>query len=227
MNKIRSKKLKSMYIEKYNINDVFTNDMESFMELLCFKKNEYLCRQNEKINYLFFAVEGRLKVFKTHKNGKNILLSFNHPLMILGDLELINSELADANIQAIEDAYCIALPVDKVREILINDLKYLRYACNSISKKLKETSQNSSINLVYPLENRLASYILVMKEEVDGSLRFNGNLTEIAELLGTSYRHLLRTLEAFIKKGAIRKKEKYYEILDEELLIKMSADLYK
>jgi CRP-like cAMP-binding protein len=216
-----------MYIKKYKINDVFTNHMENYMDLLCFEKNEFLCRQNEKINYLFFVVEGKLKVFRTLKNGKNVLLSFNYPLMILGDLELINSENADANIQVIEDAYCIVLPVDKVHDKLLNDVKYLRYACNSIGKKLKDTSINSSINLLYPLENRLASYILATKEKVDGSYRFDENLTEIAELLGTSYRHLLRTLEAFVKKGALRKIKKYYEILDEKLLIKLAADLYK
>lgn len=226
MKKINNKKIKEMYIEKYKINDVFTNNMEKYMELLCFEKNEFLCRQNEKVNYLYFVVEGKLKVFRTLKNGKNILLSFNYPLRILGDLELMNSEGADANIQVIEDAYCIALSTDKVQDILLNDIRYLRYACNSISNKLKDTSQNGAINLLYPLENRLASYILAMKNQVDGKFVFEENLTEIAELLGTSYRHLLRTLEAFNKKGALKKINRSYEIIDENLLIKLADDLY-
>ncbi|MDS0524621.1 cyclic nucleotide-binding domain-containing protein [Clostridium sp. SHJSY1] len=227
MKKIENNKIKEMYIKKYKLNEVFTNDMRGFMELLCFDRNEFLSKQNEKVDYLYFIVKGKLKVFKTLKNGKNILLSFNYPLMMLGDLELMNSEGADANIQVIEDAYCIALHVDKVQEILLNDIKYLRYACNSISKKLKDTSKNSAINLLYPLENRLASYMLAMKSHVNGKLVFEENLTEIAELLGTSYRHLLRTLEAFIKKGALEKTNRSYEIIDENLLIILADDLYK
>ncbi len=81
--------------------------------------------------------------------------------------------------------------------------------------------KNSSINLLYPLENRLASYILATGERIDNNeeiIKFNENLTEIAELLGTSYRHLLRTLNNLSCKGAIRKKINYFQVLDEKIL---------
>lgn len=82
--------------------------------------------------------------------------------------------------------------------------------------------KNSSINLLYPLENRLASYILATGERVNNNeeriIKFNENLTEIGELLGTSYRHLLRTLNNLSCKGAIRKKSNYFQVLDEKIL---------
>lgn len=231
MNKVNDYKLKLQYINKYNLNEIFTEDMTEYMELMVFEKNEYICKENEKIEYLYFFVKGKAKVYVSLKNGKSLLICFYYPLMVLGDLELVNFEEATTNIQVIEESFCIVLPFNKVREILLEDVKFLRYACESIADKLRRSSNNNSINLLYPLENRLASYILVTEEQDNNSeqkiLKFDGNLTEIAELLGTSYRHLLRTLNTLIQKGAIKKVKSYYEIINENILKLLSADLYK
>lgn len=231
MNKVNDYNLKMQYINKYNLNEIFTEDMTEYMELMVFEKNEYICKENEKIEYLYFFVKGRAKVYVSLKNGKSLLICFYYPLMVLGDLELVNFEEATTNIQVIEESYCIVLSFNKVRDKLLEDAKFLRYACESIADKLRRSSNNNSINLLYPLENRLASYILVTEEQDNNSeekiLKFDGNLTEIAELLGTSYRHLLRTLNTLIQKGAIKKVKSYYEIIDENILKQLSADLYK
>ena len=59
------------------------------------------------------------------------------------------------------------------------------------------------------------------------ALLFNENLTEIAELLGTSYRHLLRTLNNLRDKGAIIKSNSGYIIENKNILSMLAADLYK
>ena len=55
--------------------------------------------------------------------------------------------------------------------------------CESLSEKLEKLSKNSSINLLYPLENRLSSYILATGERVNVNgvdvLIFDENLTEM------------------------------------------------
>lgn len=200
MEKIYNAQLKELYINKYKLNDIFTDDMSGYMELVSFKKGEYICNENEKMEYLFFLVKGKGKVYVILKNGKSLLLSFCYPLNI-------------------------------VREKLLKDAKFLRYVCDSLGRKLQSSSNNNSINLLYPLENRLASYILAAKEEIivdnKKAYIFNEKLTELAELLGTSYRHLLRTINALINKGVISKENGYYKILDKKLLKTLSVGVYK
>ena len=231
MIKINDFKEMDNYILKYNIDEIFTSSMKSIMELLLFKRNEYICREGEEINYLFFFVEGKAKVYTTLSNGKSLLLSFFKEFKILGDLEIINAKPASSNVQVIEDTYCIGISLENVREYLLNDAKFLRFICNSLGEKLYRCSKNSSINLLYPLENRLASYMIATCERVDSSgltiVKFNENLTEISELLGTSYRHLLRTLNSLSLKGTIKKKNNYFEVIDEENLKRLAADLYE
>ncbi|MFH4289055.1 helix-turn-helix domain-containing protein, partial [Acinetobacter baumannii] len=87
--------------------------------------------------------------------------------------------------------------------------------------KLNRLSKNSTINLLYPLENRLASYMLAAGERAvqhGNRIVFSGNLTETAELLGTSYRHLLRTLNVFCDKEIIKKNDGCFEVVNVEVL---------
>jgi len=231
MIKINNGKEIDKYISKYEMNEIFTKDMRPFMELLFYKKNEHIVNESEEINYLIFLVDGKAKVYVTLSNGKSLLLCFYYAFMVLGDLEMIDSMHAASNVQAIEDTYCIGISFENVRTYLLNDVKFLRFICSSLGNKLYRCSKNSSINLLYSLENRLASYIITTGERKDNTSQarivFDENLSEIAELLGSSYRHLLRTLNALCTKGVIRKINNYYEVIDEVILKKLSADLYQ
>lgn len=227
MKRIYDEKPKEKYISRYKINEIFSCNMNKYMQLILFNKNEFIYRENEKLDYIYFFVQGKLKVYRTLENGKILLLSFYYPLMVLGDLELVNYERADANIQVVEDSYCIGMAFEDVREVLLKDPLFLRYVCDSLGRKLKQTSKNSSINILYPLENRLASYIADMVIEDEDHIKFYGNLTETAELLGASYRHLLRTLKTLCNKNILEKKKDYYEVINVEKLKEIASDMYK
>lgn len=230
MIKINDTNIVNKYIMKYKIKELFSEDISHLMELILFKKGEYICRENEAINYIFFFIEGKAKVYITLSNGKSLLLYFYQDFKVLGDLEFINYKAATSNVQVIEDTYCIGINLEKARENLLNDSKFLRYICSSLGEKLSRCSKNSSINLLFPLENRLASYILAAGEKTEDNgitIKLNENLTEISELLGTSYRHLLRTLNNLQTKKLIIKKDGYFEVINDKVLRDLAADLYK
>jgi len=97
-----------------------------------------------------------------------------------------------------------------------------------LAEKLAAVSMNSSINLLYPLENRLASYInesLIYGDDL--YIDFDENLNNIAELLGSSYRHLLRTFNTLCKKGVLTKDDGKYKIINKALLKDLAGDLYQ
>ena len=222
-------KIKS-YTKTYSMDELFSGNMENYMELFFFKKNEYLVKHSDKIRYLFFLVDGKAKVFTTLSNGKSLLLCFYQQFMVLGDVEILDSSEAGNNVQAIEDTYCIGIAIEHVRKYLMEDAKFLRFLCRSLGAKLNRCSKNSSINLLYSLETRLATYIYTTGEREKGSGReriiFEENLTEIAELLGTSYRHLLRTLHSLCEKGILKKEGSQFEVVEEKILSSLSGDVY-
>lgn len=218
------------YINKNKLNNIFLENMKEYMTLYMFNKNEYICKEGEVLENIFFLVEGKAKVYKMLENGRSILLSFYNPIKIIGDVEFVRSTVADCNVQAIKDTYCIGIKFDIVRSKLINDCKFLLNMCTYLGEKISVSSNNSSINLLYPLENRLASYMIAYINIEDCNNKkfiFKESYHEIAELLGTSYRHLNRTLNKLCNEGILKKDGREYIVEDFNKLSYLAGDLYK
>ena len=230
MKKIEDPFVIENYYNELNMQEIFINDVTKHMKLLKFDKYEYLSREEEDLEYLLFFIQGKAKVFKTLPNGRNLLLAFYNSIRVIGDIEIVKNQSATSTIQALSTCYCLAIPMKKARLELTNDRKFLKFTCESLAEKLAAVSMNSSINLLYPLENRLASYInefLTNDEDSNIYIDFDENLVNIAELLGSSYRHLLRTLNTLSKKGVLEKEDGKYKVINKVLLEELAGDLYQ
>ncbi|WP_411168696.1 cyclic nucleotide-binding domain-containing protein [Clostridium sp. MB05] len=228
MNKVKDLSLLDKYICTHNIGNLFNDYIKENSEILLFDKRELIFKEGEEITHLMFFVEGKAKVYMTLKSGKLLLLDFYKELDTLGDLELITNDISSCNVEALDPCVCIGIPIRFLRNNYNKDINLLNFLCNSLGKKLKKSSKNSTINLLYPLENRVASYIIsigINKESK--AFRFDETLTIISELLGTSYRHLSRTLNKLCDKKIICKKEDFYIILNYDKLEALSADVYR
>lgn len=231
MKKINNPELLTFYINKYNITQYFSTDMSEYLHLYYWKKGEHICYEEDDVDYLYFFVKGKAKIYITLKNGKSLLLCFYENFKVIGDLEIMNNKPSTASVELIEDSYCIGIKKEIVQQKLLNDVLFLQFITTSLSIELERSSKNSSINLLYPVENRLASYILATSEKSSINHQeewiFQENLTHLAELLGTSYRHLHRSLERLIQDGVIIRTQHYFFITDMLKLKKLAADLYK
>lgn len=230
MVKIENNKEIEEYIRVYKMENLFKDSMKDYMNLYMFSKNEYICREEEQLENMYFLVKGKAKVSKHLENGKSLLISFYTPLTIIGDVEFIRNNPTDCSVQAIEDTYCIGISFGIVRKVLTKDCKFLLNICEYLSNKLTSNSNNSSINLLYPLENRLASYIVAFIE-IDNlnnnKFTFKESYSEISELLGASYRHLNRTINKFCLQEILQKCSDGYIIKDFEKLLCLAGELYK
>ncbi|CEH33638.1 cyclic nucleotide-binding domain-containing protein [Romboutsia lituseburensis] len=220
------------YYNELNIKEIFSENMKNDMKVFKFERNEYLCTEDEDISYFAVLITGKAKVFKTLPNGRSLLLSFYKPTQLIGDLELVKNQVTTGTIQALSDCYCLAIPMNKARNELTKDMKFLKFISESLAQKLSVITMNSSVNLLYPLENRLASYInetssVFNKKSSKYYIDFGDNLVNLAELLGSSYRHLLRTFNGLCKKGVLEKDKYGYSIIDKELLKELAGDLYQ
>lgn len=228
MHKSKDIALIEKYIKLHNLGNLFSSSIKENLELLYFNKRDLIFKEGTEISYLMFFVEGKAKVYMTLENGKLILISFYKELDTLGDLEFITNDVASCNVEAIEPCMCLGIPINILKNRYNEDTKLLQFLCASVAQKLKRSSKNSSINLLYPLESRLASYIISIGVQEDNPIfRFDETLTVLSELLGASYRHLHRTLNTLEEKKILEKKDNHYLVLDYKKLKSISADIYK
>jgi len=190
-----------------------------------FSDGEFLCREGEEVRDIHFLAEGRCKVSRVLGNGRESLICFYQDSAILGELELICGIPAFINTaQALGPVWSLTLPIGEARALLEEDSRFLRFLCAHLARKLMNNNLSMSINLNYPVDQRLASYIF---RSCQGQERiFRTNHTHLAEYLGCSHRQLLRVLQRFRRSGLLEKEETGYRILDMDRLESLAGDLY-
>lgn len=101
MIKLNDKSKLSYYIKKFQINEIFTENIEHHMELHYFKKGSHVCIKENTLDYFYFFVKCRAKVYISTPNGKSLLIRFYSPVQVIWDVEVTCDENADCNIQVI------------------------------------------------------------------------------------------------------------------------------
>ena len=218
------------FLSRHNFSQFLPPAAVQALRLYYFSAGEYLCREGDPTSFLLFLAEGRCKVTRSLPNGKESLICFYQDFAILGELELIcapSSATAPPplinTVQAIGPVCCLALSIDTA-QALLEDPLFLRYLCPRLAQKLMQSNQNLAINLHYPVDQRLASYIF--RSCPSPETLFLENHTHLAEYLGCSHRQLLRVLRRFREEGLLQKEKSAYRILDMARLEKLAGDIY-
>jgi CRP-like cAMP-binding protein len=225
MRKIFDSELLNRYIKKHNIERIFDDEILKYAQLHFYEKEEYILESGEALEYYYLLVDGKIKIYYPFENGKSMPLKFYKDFNTIGDLELLKGIPILCNIDAVEDTYLIAMPSSILREKYSNNIKLLHHLVDSLSEKLYGTINNSSYNFVYPLINRLSSYLVEHLTDEDYII-LNSSYLEIAQFLGTTYKHLNRTLKEMESKSIIKCDNKKIYILELEQLRELSKNAY-
>ncbi|WKL04319.1 helix-turn-helix domain-containing protein [Paenibacillus amylolyticus] len=84
--------------------------------------------------------------------------------------------------------------------------------------------------MLYPVESRFASYLLsTMGQDESSSEEIQtSKLTELADMLGTSYRHLNRVVQDLCNRNIIHKVQRKLVICDlEQLRVIVGGNIYE
>ena len=178
------------------------------VEVRDYRRGEYLCQQGCPLEHLLFVVEGKVKVCSVSPADKTLLFCYNGPGTIVGEVELMTGGCASTTLRATGPVRCLAIPLCKYREKLRGNIVFMNCIALMMARIVTRNSINDSFNILAPLDTRLRAYIARSSENG----LFTAKLTETAEYLGVSYRHLLRTMNELCSKGALQKETGGYRI---------------
>ncbi|MDQ0196345.1 Crp/Fnr family transcriptional regulator [Paenibacillus wynnii] len=218
--------------EKNGLDQIFSAEVIQEMELRRYGDGEAICSVGDVLEGLFILVQGKLKIHTLLPNGKSMLVRFAKPTSIIGDVELLRQYPVKNQVESVGDSLLFVAGKKLMFKELENNTTLLRFLVGELSHKLYTLGQTSALNLLYPVENRFASYLLSLFSD-QGTVKYveeirTSTLMETAELLGTSYRHLNRIVKRFIEEGIIERKRGRLIVLHEGKLAELaSGNLYE
>lgn len=226
MKKITDPEVMNRYIKSYQLDEVIEMDDLMKGHLVQYQKGDTILHCGNELHYFYFFLKGKIKVLNILENGKSLLLRFYTELDTLGDIELLYPGPIDCNVEAVTESFVLAVPMNLIREHYLDNPVFLKFIAESLGDKLKSISRNSAYNLYYPLINRLSSYIYEHVNDQNKVL-FYSSYQDISEFLGTTYRHLNRTLNELADMKIIKVDGKEITILDLDELKALAKNLYR
>ncbi|MEH6945187.1 Crp/Fnr family transcriptional regulator [Bacillus sp. JJ722] len=211
-------------LKKFNIDGIFKNINQDFFQLTLFKKGELICDKGFELDRLFIVVEGKVKIYTTTPDGKKLIIRFKNPIAIIGDIELIQNIEAQNAVEACTEVRAISLSFDVIKQELLNDFAFMNFLLENATHNLFMSTNFTSLNLLYPAEVRVASYLLSITTDgtgkpINDEIDFT-SISDLADYVGSSYRHIIRILQKFTKENIIERR-------NGRIIVKDSVELRK
>ncbi len=200
--------------EPFTLQNYFSMDIQPYTAIVRFDSSEAIFHEGEHPSKLYFLLDGRVKLYLTHANGKISIIDFLSAPCFIGEMELLDMKKETNGVTAITPCTCYAIDLFQCRNAILQDVKFLQHLCHFLSTKAIHNTAHYSRNLAYPLNVRLAEFILMTSYHG----MYREKHSEVAEFLGVSYRNLLYVLAEFVKSGILEHTKQGYQIRDYDAL---------
>ncbi|GGO01655.1 Crp/Fnr family transcriptional regulator [Saccharibacillus kuerlensis] len=232
MREIKEHDLLEAYLSQHGLETIFHEPLRPHLSLYAFDPGEELCTQGAQADMLYVLVKGKIKIYTTSPEGRTLVISFKNPPEVVGDIEYLRDLNIINTVEAVSPVTVIGISGKMLKRWGEDHAPLLRFMLDIITKKFYIKSDFLSFNLMYPVEVRLASYLLsVCYDESDAG--FEGRLsvselTDTANLIGTSYRHLNRVIRKLSEEGMVERSGGYLHVRDRTHLEQLAGrNLYE
>jgi len=180
-----------------------------------------ITREDEPINHLYFILEGNAWIYQNQANGRAYLFQVYSPGGIIGDIEYFLRCTASCSVKATSSVQVGTITFDLLRLFCKDNSYLLKALAAGLAEKLRSNSFDAARNMSFPLVNRLAYYLKAMNCKTVP----RGKFEEIADLLGTTKRHLRRVISQLEEKGIVRRTPHGLNILKQEQIAFLCSEI--
>lgn len=115
MKEIHNNDLKQQLMSESAFKDCFLTDVSADTRLFHFLARDYIVQEGQQPSWLFYLTRGRARLYATLANGRVSLIDFFAAPCFIGEIELIDKDHEPRAVQAIEECWCLALPMKHYR----------------------------------------------------------------------------------------------------------------
>lgn len=206
-----------------NLNCVDLEEIASEINHKLYLKNEIVFNDGNTANTLFFIDEGKVKLFKYNREGKEQIFHILSDGDFFGELNLLSNTGYKFNAKAIEDTKICTLTKEKFKNIMIKKPEIAFKLLENLGERLaaiENLAQNLATNDIdartaYLLTNLMDKY----SEVIDGIkvIKLPLSREDMANYIGVTRETISRKLKKFENEGIIKIiGTKQIEIVDEE-----------
>lgn len=196
--------------------DDFLTSFTSGRHVNKFRKKQVIYSEGNHPTRLYYILKGKVKAFKTHEDGKELVTELYKPGDFLGYVALLEKKPYKDTAEALEETELAIIPREDFDEIIMNNpvvaRKFIQLLANDVSEK-----EEHLLGLAYnSLRKKVAEALLFLQakfhQRQDNPFTINISRENLATIAGTATESLIRTLSDF-------REEKLIDIKDGKIII--------
>ncbi len=178
-----------------------------------YRKNTIIFNQGDESDSLYILLSGRLKVFVSDDEGKEVILGYLEPLEYVGELALIDNEPRSASVITLESSRLSRISQSDFSELLKINPQIPLHIMATLARRTRALASSVESLALLDVYGRTARVLLQEATEKDGVL-ITGKLThqDIANMVGSSREMVSRIIKELRQGGYITVREKQIRI---------------
>lgn len=190
-----------------------------------YKKKESIYSSEEYPKGVFFVQTGKVKTYKMHEQGKELITGLYKEGEFFGYLALLEEQPYTDSATALEDAEVCLISKDDFFSLIYNNSEVSRRFIKMLSDNLHD-KEEQLIKLAYnSVRKRIAEALVVLygryKKKEENTFSINISREDLASLVGTATETTIRTLSDFRDEGLVDVKGGTIAIKNYDKLLKM------
>ena len=154
------------------LDDMTSQSLAYSMAAKSLKPREFVIKQGDNQNDLFFLLNGQLQVFDTNAEGRDVGLSLIDEGQFFGELAVIDNKPRSASVMAIAPSVVLSLPCSVARDFFFNNPKGSQRMMVWLAARLRQASNHQALVASGSAKARILAVLKDLAvEQPDGSLR--------------------------------------------------------
>lgn len=187
-----------------------------------YKKRQVIYKQGAHPYYLFYIIKGKVKTYKTHDDGKDLVIDLFNEGDFFGYTTLLENGFYKETAEAIEPSEISLIPKKEFEELVNSNPAIAKKLISLLAKNVLE-KENQLLGIAYnTLRKKVAEALVSMQKKYhqDKNELFLIDISreELASVAGTATESLIRTLSDFKSEHLIDIKNGKVIITDERKL---------
>lgn len=180
-----------------------------------YAKNKLIIDDGDRSSSAYIINSGRVKVFLSDDQGKEIVLSYLEAGEYFGEMSLIDQEARSAAVMTVEDSELTEISQKNFRECLRAHPELAERMMLGLVSRLREADKMIASLALEDVHERVANMLAKLAVKKDGKLVIDDKPTHqhIANIVGASREMITRILKNMSTDGHI-------EIIGKQILIK-------
>lgn len=193
-----------------DLKDEELNSIASHAITKTYPKNAIIINEGDDTSSMYIIQTGKIKVFLSNEDGKEVILSMMGPGEHFGELSILDPAPRSASIMTMEPCKFSIISKENFEQSLDAHPDISRNMVTELTRMVRRLTENIRGLALMDVYGRVAHTLLDMAEDIDGVKIINQKLThqDIARMIGSSREMVSRIMKDLQKGGYITSESK-------------------